>query len=302
MATEKLATLTTGMGSLPFVDVDAALAHVFTSYDIPFFPQLPRLSTDATVAPMLAEILTPGMLAAIQTRDGQTLVTELKRGATNPTTPLQLIRTLPAYAGFISRAQGHKRLKAQIVGPHTAHAILEEKIGTVPALRDALRDWIACLSIVWGETLRMAERESILLWDEGSFIAQWAKNDQYVFRALQTKLAKTNTRLGIHTCTPGRLDDIAKALPATLYAFDLSVVDVPTADGVEAIYGVVDTRSPKLDLAASRKALQLAHARAPKSAPLILSGGCGTGLHTETYEMDLAAMLRELAAMPRVVS
>jgi methionine synthase II (cobalamin-independent) len=37
---------TTGVGSLPFDSAEAAVAHVMTSYDVPFCPQLPRLEGD----------------------------------------------------------------------------------------------------------------------------------------------------------------------------------------------------------------------------------------------------------------
>ena len=37
---------TTGVGSLPFTDVEAAVDHVLAAYDVPFCPQLPRLEGD----------------------------------------------------------------------------------------------------------------------------------------------------------------------------------------------------------------------------------------------------------------
>ena len=37
---------TTGVGSLPFADVDEAVAHVAAAYDVPFCPQLPLLEGD----------------------------------------------------------------------------------------------------------------------------------------------------------------------------------------------------------------------------------------------------------------
>ena len=37
---------TTGVGSLPHTDVEAAMAHVAAAYDLPFCPQLPRLDGD----------------------------------------------------------------------------------------------------------------------------------------------------------------------------------------------------------------------------------------------------------------
>ena len=40
------ALATTGVGSLPFVDVAAAARHAVRAYDVPFCPQLPRHDGD----------------------------------------------------------------------------------------------------------------------------------------------------------------------------------------------------------------------------------------------------------------
>lgn len=286
---------TTGIGSLPFQDVDVALDHVFKSYDIPFMPQLPKLWSDGQLAPMVGEIMTPAMLAAVQTNDGSGLVRALLAGVQDPGTPLAQIRSLPAYAGFVARAGGHERLKAQLVGPMTAAAAIEARLGVVPGLQAALRNWLACLSIAWCELLK-GRSQTYLIWDEGAFVTKWSRDDHYVFRALRGRIAKNATILGIHSCTPGALMDLRGAAPDTLLAIDLNVVDVAQAKRPDAnlIHGVLDTRSSNSTFPEGRKNLALARALAGDDGPLIISGGCGTGLHSEDYEIALAAALREL--------
>ena len=100
---------TTGVGSLPFRRAREAARHTVTAYELPFCPQLPRLSGD-----MLTEWLgaDPG------------------RCGWSPDRDRQLPAAWDAFALALSaRPPEHRLVKLQVTGPVTLAVALERAAG-----------------------------------------------------------------------------------------------------------------------------------------------------------------------------
>lgn len=305
------AKLTTGIGSLPFRTVDSALQHVFTHYDIPFLPQLPRLQGGRDpLVPMLREALTPRMRDAIERREPDALAAALDEGAEDPRIPMDLVRFHPAVAGFLRHLPGSGAAKLQMIGPVAFATLVAAELGaTAPDLFEP-RAWLwtQALARAWVEVVRGVFAGPLtLLWDDGLLAATSRRPGIETFHDLRIELLDRAVTLGLHTCAPCELDRLRGVFEHTLLAVDLSVTDLESAHyrrsatahvaaGGAFFFGIVDTQADHVDV---KRARSLAHVASEISGDrtTVLTGGCGTGLRTEEFERDMAAALR-LACSP----
>ena len=109
---------TTGVGSLPHTDVEAAVAHVAVAYDVPFCPQLPRLDGD-----MITE-----WLGADPCRCGWSRARDRERPRAWNALLAELERQPPA----------HGVVKLQVTGPATLARALGDD-----SLADEVAAWLA---------------------------------------------------------------------------------------------------------------------------------------------------------------
>jgi hypothetical protein len=312
--------LATGIGSLPFARYDAALRHVFASYSLPFYPQLPQAggsdgagATDQ-IPQMLREILTPEMLAALQRRDGTALVMHLEhcisRGAAAAS---DHVTRLPGFDGFCERAADAAAVKSQLMGPGAATAVAQSLLPDLPQadLRAAFGAWITQLTLAKAARLHTETRADLyLLWDDSQLALEPLDTSHPTLAALASQLPP-RTRFGVHSCMPMPLARLANLGPGYTLAVDTSVIDVTSPAvrdvarrhlerGGRFVYGVFDTRYPKID-AASGMAMARGVIDVVKSVatppPVIISGGCGTGLRPVRYEEALVSGLQAAAAL-----
>ncbi len=285
---------TTGIGSVPFVDAEAAVKHVFANYSLPFYPQLvqhPSLKGDRVLPSMVREILTDEMQTAVRAKDVAALKS-LIGSATDGDAAAQIKRQI-ACAPFLDRVSTAKSLKLQLVGPHTAHALLAVDCW----------DWVERLSLAW---LRLVREKSATIamqlhWDDGLLATKGAAKEHERWRTFAKTVQSAGATLGLHCCAPADLDQLTALGQGKVLALDANVIDLGSpaslellrahaASGGRLVLGAFDTRLPKFDRARGQNV-----AGRFRSVPglIAISGGCGTGLHGTDYELALARSLTE---------
>jgi len=302
-------TLTTGVGSLPFTRLDEALKHVFASYTLPFYPQLPQRAdaSDARLPLMLREVVTPTMLEALKKRDGHGFVRALESAEAD-----EAVSALYGWDDFAVRAAGAPMLKVQCAGPVAFWQMTSKLVADVPdaVLRPLAARWIGAYSTALARRASALCETLYFVWDDGGF-ATHADGDarKAAEQLVTTKLPRA--RFGFHSCEPGTLERWTSTMPRAVLALDLSVVGVVDTQeqrvmaakhlqrGGDFIFGVVDTSSTKIQ---PERGMELARAARALGARPILSGGCGTGLHQPAYELALAQSLQAAAALLNVGS
>ena len=118
------------------------------------------------------------------------------------------------------------------------------------------------------------------------------------YAAALERLAAPGVLTGLHSCTPGPASPYLASFPGRVLALDAQVIelDVEALQGHERtggtwILGVMDTRPGRFDAAdGSRRARVFVEALSGERA-VFLSGGCGSGLADEAFELRLAAAL-----------
>lgn len=277
---------TTGIGSVPFTSIEAALAHVFRQYDIPFYPQLPQRRARFGDA-------TPLMMREV-----------LPRAETGPALMTQLggqpdLSGFWGWDRFLAAVPQAALVKMQLTGPCTLAAWLAGQNPQLPtpALKDLCWEWIEKLSAMISGALPAG---SWLVWDDALLAVGGDDQDVARFHALKDRLP---SRLGLHCCAPGSSRTIIERFSGAVVALDFNVIDVIDGQGAatalsthwqaggELICGIFDTRLAEIDLS---KGLNLARRLRPliDKHHFIVSGGCGTGLRPKTYEKRLAAGLK----------
>lgn len=306
-------TLTTGIGSLPFTSVDVALEHIFRNYDVPFFPQLPQLSQTekSGIVPMLREALTGPMLEAIKSRDLNLLNKALDEATENPHVAEAHVRSQAALPGFLTQVARHRFLKLQVIGPASFGTLVASELGSTGPDRLETRAWmwIEALTRAWIHVVRSRAQGTILfLWDDVLLAAQSRPDILNRFDGFCDELVAFDTTLGVHTCAPGDLIGMVRSFPGSFLSIDMNVVDfasdtarhacdVHLSDGGWFMFGVYNTQSAPLDKVKGRQFAALARTlveNAPPGPPLLFSGGCGTGLMSEAFEIELAQALAGL--------
>jgi hypothetical protein len=312
---------TTGIGSLPFDEPERALAHAFARYGLPFLPQLPRRTkgSSAEVPPMLAEVLTPRMRSATARHDRHALIEAVRDATIAPGTAERQWLAHPCGRGFLAQAGEHDELKAQLIGPLAATLLLETLVGRddgEDALFPLLVGWITQLTLALTRLVTHGRAATlVMLWDDGALplCADEARRQSYVevFRSLQAQ----GVALGVHCCEAIDAAALIETLPGAVLALDTCVVrlDEPAARvaarrhlsrGGRFIFGVFDTRPGRFNraegLERTRALASMLDAAFPDGSwrgQVALSGGCGTGLRSEAFELELAAALSEAAVL-----
>ncbi len=179
----------TGIGSLPHVDVDAAVRLVLTiTPDFPFLPQLPNRAPSESM---------------------------IRRFAAAPeAAPAELDALVAAVGAMAVRPRA---IKLQVTGPLT----LGQALGDVDAAVVSCRAWIGCLedtvrdALPGLETVLFVDEPALVLWrsEPGPLPADEAAAH------LRTVLAASRSITGVHVCGAGDLA-IACAAGPTIVQLD----------------------------------------------------------------------------------
>lgn len=290
------ALTSTGVGSLPFTEPEAAVAHAMAAYGLPFCPQLPRLEGD-----MIQEWLgiDPGRCGWAPDRD----------------------RERPAaWEAFVARLReappSHRVVKLQVTGPVTLAIALERAVGR-PGCGGAVRDvavqvaaWLGASAAAQARTLAGLGLATLLLVDEpglaGAGLAASAA-------AVWDPLRAAADAWGLHVCgvVPWGLVDAAE--PDAL-SFDLmreplrpeacAALTRLVLRGGRVIWGIVDPIDPgTAEAAATRLTRAIDGVSSPGAgsfnevaAASLISPACGTGRLSVAGEQRAASTLSAVVA------
>jgi hypothetical protein len=270
---------TTGVGSLPFRDPEAAVRHVAGSYGLPFCPQLPRLEGDMVVEWLGGD---PGRCGWSPDRD----------------------RERPAAWERFTRAVAHEPpphgvVKLQVTGPATLAAALEGR-GRYD-LASELARWLAANAA--GQVRRLGELglAAVLLVDEPG-LADAGIADARAYDPLRSTGA---VAWGLHVC--GRVPwGLVDRLEVDLLSFDVvrhdadgSVLARILDRGGRVAWGALDAVAPEPPARVAER-LRAAMRRLDRDPELVASRSlvtptCGTGLLWPEQETRAAAVLNEAA-------
>jgi hypothetical protein len=288
---------TTGVGSLPFRRARDAAEHAVAAYELPFCPQLPRLSGDMVTEWLGAD---PG------------------RCGWSPDRDRQLPAAWDAFALALSaRPPEHRLVKLQVTGPVTLAVALERAAGragrgeAVVALATEIALWLSASAAVQAGWYREELGLDVLV------IADEPGLDHVALTADDARvwdpLRHAATAWGLHICCAVPWSVVAAAAPDVL-SFDLGGFPVTPA-AVPALAAIVrrggriawgavhagEPADPRQVLAAIEQAwaaLGLGDADALLPASL-LSASCGTGGRSPRDERSLALALAQVAALAR---
>jgi hypothetical protein len=259
---------TTGVGSLPHTDADAAMAHVAAAYDVPFCPQLPRLDGD-----MITE-----WLGSDPSRCGWSRARDRERP-----------RAWNAFLAELGHSPPpHGVVKLQVTGPATlAHALGDHSLAHEIAV------WLAANVAA---QVRALDGFDVLLMVDEPALHLFSTDAWDPLRAVAPLW-------GLHLCGPVPWAVVARAEPDVL-SFDLSLAP-PDEDvlahlvtrGGRIAWGVVQPHRPEHGL----HALQRLSARHDDGAWSLLTPACGTGRMSLRREHEIATALWDTAyALRRV--
>ena len=278
---------TTGIGSLPFTRPVDAATHVFSAYELPFCPQLPRAYGDMMTEWLGAD---PGRCGWAPDRD----------------------RQLPAaWDGFIlelvRRPPVHGLVKLQVTGPVTLAMALDRTAhgNELRGLAGAISTWLA--ATVAEQVAGLAELgfDAVLVIDEpGVAAAGLGAADIGVWDALRVTVGAW----GLHVC--GEVPwDLVDAAEPDLISFDLThdrlcgparwTLTRLIARGGRVIWGAFDPVAPSSVNAAVvliTSAFTSFKGSVDAPAASLVSASCGTGLVSIADELVLAARVRSAAA------
>ena len=291
------ALATTGVGSLPFRRAQEAAEHAVAAYELPFCPQLPRLSGDMVTEWLGAD---PG------------------RCGWSPDRDRQLPAAWDAFAMALSaRPPEHQLVKLQVTGPVTLAVALERAAGR-PGRGEAVAELAAqialWLSVSATEQARWCSDElgldTLVVADEPSLHHAGLRAEH---AGVWDPLRQAATAWGLHVCCAVPWPLIAAASPDAL-SFDLvrfpvtdaaaTALSAIVARGGRIVWGALDAAwndDPRLVLARIERACmalggyEVDHV---VSASLV-TASCGTGGRTPKVERDVARVLAHVAAIAR---
>jgi hypothetical protein len=221
----------TGIGSLPFVDVARALDAAF-QVDLPYLPQLPLRDPREFMLGQALEGL-PGLVvddqggvvldeptwAAGAAEHGarlQAALAALEQAAPDSPVPTDAAPFLPSaeaqacFAPFVARVvtQGVPRVKAQLAGPMTLEWTLRTPGGARPALeaRTQLLRTVLVRARVMIQALRAAGAEVTFFLDEPGLYVYARSRPEHVamlegLRVVVAALRRAGARVGLHCCS-----------------------------------------------------------------------------------------------------
>jgi hypothetical protein len=274
---------TTGVGSLPFRDPEAAVRHVAANYRLPFCPQLPRLEGDMVVEWLGGD---PGRCGWSPDRD----------------------RERPAAWEAFTRVMAHAPpshgvVKLQVTGPATLAAALEGR-GRYD-LASELAHWLAANAA--GQVRRLGELglSAVLVVDEPG-LADAGIADARAYDPLRSTGASA---WGLHVC--GRVPwGLVDRLEVDLLSFDAvrhdadgSVLGRILDRGGRVAWGALDAVAPEAPARVTAR-LRASMGRLDRDPELVASRSlvtptCGTGLLWPEEETRTAAVLEDSAESMR---
>jgi len=274
---------TTGVGSLPFDDVDEAAAHSVAAYGLPFCPQLPRLEGD-----MIAE-----WLGADPARCGWSAERDRER----PHAWEAWVRELEA------RPPPHWMAKLQVTGPVTLACALERVAGQRASRKEAialareLAGWLAANASILVRRLRGIGLATILVVDEPGLAAFGTEGIERVWDPLRVPASVW----GLHICCPVPWQTVERAEP-DLLSFDLAldpVTDVAARAlrrhaerGGWTAWGALRVASTERAGDARRRLEQALVKVDVDFERSLLTASCGSGRVSPSREREIAAELR----------
>lgn len=278
---------TTGVGSLPHTDPEAAVRHVVRSYDIPFCPQLPRLDGDMIVEWAGVE---PGRCGWSPDRDRREPY------------------AWPAFLDAVTKAPpDHRIVKLQVTGPVTLCGAIADSDDPSPFLfaRD-VGAWLGAQTQPQVDELRERGIDCLLIVDEPAL--NMASVDPTVIDAWEP-LRTVGAAWGLHVCCrpPWALLEAAQpdVLNIDLVAFPLDQtggesVSRMTRLGTTMAWGITPVHQIEpARVAASRliDAVESVRARdrvgtADRLAGSLVTASCGTGAQAIDRESHIAGVLR----------
>jgi hypothetical protein len=212
---------TTGVGSLPFIDVPAAIEHVHAGYDIPFCPQLPRLDGD-----MVTE-----WLGADPRRCGWSPDRDRER-------PHAWHRFV---ASVRSQPPAHGVVKLQVTGPVTLAVALERENGGTPSRRAAaelaeeISSWLAASVAEQLRVLGDCGLAVLLIVDEPAIDQLGVPGLDRVWDPLRGVAAVW----GLHLCCRVPWDLVERAEPQIL-SFDLTLESPLSGRAKQVLWRLAD--------------------------------------------------------------
>jgi hypothetical protein len=274
---------TTGVGSLPFRDPEAAVRHVAGSYGLPFCPQLPRLEGDMVVE----------WLGGDPARCGWSPDRDRERPA-----------AWEAFTRVVAHAPpAHGVVKLQVTGPATLAAALEGR-GRYDLASEIAR-WLAANAA--GQVRRLGELglAAVLVVDEPG-LADAGIADARAYDPLRSTGA---VAWGLHVC--GRVPwGLVDRLEVDLLSFDVvrhdpdgSVLARILDRGGRVAWGALDALAPETSAHVAAR-LRAAMRRVDRDPELVawrslVTPTCGTGLTWPEEETRAAAVLDDAARSMR---
>ncbi len=295
---------TTGIGSLPFQSSSEAVEYVFKSYTIPFFPQLIKNERYAksNLPPMLLEAVPQAILTLFSDKSSALDKADQLQAMWDKEI-LAHVESLPGLTEFARTISGYKGnyYKLQLIGPQTAIQLLETLCGRTlnSALKKIVRSGLSDLMRQVLDRCNVTSKQAIIMSDEPLVSAFNLKNHQQADGVIH----------GTHCCAHLSLSKQLNYFKNKYLSFDLTEIS-STPDVFEAIsllqktggvmLGIADTKQKILNASQSRDLWQQLNQNLSvdetrlHSMPLILTGGCGTGMQSIAFEKQLSALLNEL--------
>lgn len=238
---------TTGIGSLPHHNVDAALQYSF-QHDIPFLPQLPLKNPQEYMIGQALEHL-PGMVFQGSSKNQHESALDLKKwlqvkdryaGKMDKALRTQSYddflpsqEMMSAWPGFLFELEERqvKWAKLQICGPLTLQLILKLTDGGLvrpyPELLSHITKTVLLTSLAMCAELKKRGVRPILFIDEPGLYA-YQKNDGVTLAAFQDlkltimALKKENIQVGVHCCCNTDWAEVL-SLPLDYLSFDVDL-------------------------------------------------------------------------------
>ena len=260
---------TTGVGSLPFTDVEAAVDHVLAAYDIPFCPQLPRLEGDMITEWLGAD---PGRCGWSPARDRE-----------RPRAWDTLLRRLDDTPSRV--------VKLQVTGPVTLAYALGERL----PLAHELATWLAANAGAQVRALAERGHDALLLVDEPA-LHMFGPVD-----AVWDPLRACAPAWGLHLCGPVPWEAVLRAEPDVL-SFDLALAPVQVdalqallARGTRVMWGAVQPHRAEHALHGMARLDAALAATGAAGGQSLLSASCGSGRMSVRREREIATALWDCA-------
>lgn len=226
---------TTGIGSMPQIDPFYACELILKSFDIPFWPQLPKHSFKESMIPQFSEGL-PGIIFEKEKvylkRDEEIIMEWLSNYTEDKESPLSEDFAIGIYKmAELSKNREFGIFKGQITGPLTFTLSLKDEEGKPLYFDETLRE--VCLlhlksKVRWQiNFLKNFSKEIIIFLDEpilqalgtSAYISVDQKEASRLINDLAIFMRQTGALVGLHCCGRGDWKEIL-GLEIDILSFD----------------------------------------------------------------------------------